>query len=154
MLEDLLIVGGIVVVLVMLKKRADAAGVATIPTALGISSAPSTSAAYQVNGTVGLSSYGFGSDVGPTTYIAPAPVVPPPPPFYGGTVGSVGSGGNPLGGALRAGVSAGTATTAPASYRAPTAVTSYRAATADTANRTATAIDPAALAARRAAGGR
>lgn len=120
-MEDLIIVVAVGVGLYLLKQHLDAnaqppagAGV-PIPTALGISTAPSTSAAYQTApaGTRWVMGIAAPSAGGSGTVPAPPPVPPPPPPFYGGGVGGVGSGGNPLGGALRAGISAGTGTTLP-----------------------------------------
>jgi hypothetical protein len=122
-MEDLLIVVGVGVGLYVLKKHLDAQnaaaaatagqGLSSIPTALGVSTAPTTSAAYQTAAPGTGWVMGYGSPPSSGTVPAPPPVPQPPPPFYGGTVGSVGSGGNPLGGALRAGVSAGTGTTVP-----------------------------------------
>ncbi len=118
-MEDVIIVGGIIVALWLLhrnEQQANPNGTA-IPTAMGISSAPSLSGGYQTlpPGFVQVGS----SPTSLSATVIPPPVPAPPPPYYGGTVGGVGSGGNPLGGSLRAGVSAGTGTTVP--YRAPTA---------------------------------
>jgi hypothetical protein len=136
-MEDLIIVAGIAVGLFLLKKHLDAvsAGASTtIPTALGLSTAPTTSAGYQVTAGGTMIVQGYPSSPSSSgTVPAPAPVQPPPPPFFGGTVGGVGSGGNPLGGSLRAGVSSGTGTTAPGGttmYNFQTGQTSYRAPTA------------------------
>ncbi len=119
-MEDLIIVVAVGVGLYLLKKHLDNAqtpiGVgAPIPTALGISTAPTTSAAYQTSSvSAQLNQVLIGANNGSAgTVPAPPPVPPPPPPFYGGGVGGVGSGGNPLGGSLRAGISFGTGTTVP-----------------------------------------
>ena len=116
-MKDALIVAGIVAVgWYLLKQRANAIAAAppSIPTALGVSTAPSVSGAYQVPSAATQLAPGYNllsPDAGPVTYVAPLPNVPPPPPYYGGTAGGAGSGGNPLGGQLRAGVSSGTGTT-------------------------------------------
>jgi hypothetical protein len=122
-MEDLLIVAVVGVGLYVLKKHLDAQnaaaaaaagqGTTSIPTALGVSTAPTTSAPYQTAPAGTGWVMGYGSPPSSGTVPAPPPVPQPPPPFFGGLVGSVGSGGNPLGGALRAGVSAGTGTTVP-----------------------------------------
>jgi hypothetical protein len=74
---------------------------------------------------------GYTSQSSGGTVPAPPPVPPPSPAFFGGLIGSVGAGGNPLGGSLRAGVSAGTGTTlAPGGttmYDFATGKVSYRA---------------------------
>lgn len=128
--EDILIVAGIGVAAWLLLRNSSTASNA-IPTALNLSTAPSVSGGYQslpsgyVDGIASPSSPALAS-----SYLSPLPVPSAPPPYYGGTAGGAGSGGNPLGGTLRAGVSAGTGTTV--SFRAtpvgtlppPTAITS------------------------------
>jgi hypothetical protein len=117
-MEDLIIVVAVGVGLYLLKKHLDnaqppaGAGV-PIPTALGISTAPTTSAAYQTAPSGTQFAMGYASQSPGGTVPAPPPVPQPPPAFYGGGVGGVGSGGNPLGGSLRAGISFGTGTTVP-----------------------------------------
>lgn len=116
-MRDAVIVAGILIGLYLLKKQTDATAAAaaagTIPTSGGISTAPTTSASYQTApDSTRVMGYGWQDVPSASGTVPPAPpVAPPPPPFYGGTSGTVGTGGNPLGGVLRAGVSSGTGTT-------------------------------------------
>jgi len=91
-----------------------------VPTSQGLATPTSVSGGALISGgyqTAPLSAaFGFGSPSSGAslpTVPAPPPAPPPPPAFWGGIAGSVGSGGNPLGGVLRAGVSMGTGTTTP-----------------------------------------
>jgi hypothetical protein len=123
-MEDFLIVGGIVIVLILLGKTCPGqAPTTSIPTASGnrvstpvlnglIPSPRSVSGGYQVAPpSVRLGSFGQTTGWSLPSVPAPPPAAgAPPPPFWGGTAGGVGSGGNALGGSLRAGVSVGTGT--------------------------------------------
>jgi hypothetical protein len=117
-MEDALIIGGIVLAYLLLRKGSISATVTTpgtpgdyVPTSS--SGGPLVSGGYQVTSQatqLGIGAFSYGT--GLPSYLAPPPVSAPPPPYYGGTGGTVGTGGTGLGGPVVAGVSTGTGTTA------------------------------------------
>lgn len=107
-MDDLLIIGGAVALLLLWKSGASAkaavtvapAGSDTIPFGFSISGGPQVSGGYQL--TAPGPTFGAGlapaTGVNLPTFIPPSPGAPPPPDFVGGAPGTAGSGGLPLGG--------------------------------------------------------
>jgi hypothetical protein len=119
-MEDVVIIAGVVLLVLWCQKKTPLVPTSTPapPVAKGIpiSVGPRryTSGGYAI--APASTQFFNGSGRSPFTLPsvpAPPPVQPPPPPFWGGRAGTVGSGGNGLGGPLRAGVSVGTGTTNP-----------------------------------------
>jgi len=97
------------------QKSSPASGVITPPLPGAVAS-PIIQGGLPVSGGYQLTPDGtmLASNVSPASLpsIPPPTTLPPPPPYVaGGIAGTVGTGGNPLGGVLRPGVSSGTATT-------------------------------------------
>lgn len=154
-MEDALIIGGIVLAFLLLRKGSVTVSTPSdvLPTSASLSGGALVSGGYQVIPPSTQLASGAVTPGSLPSYVAPPPVGAPPPPYYGGTGGTVGTGGAGLGGPVVAGVSVGTATTVtrvvngytrqitilgnapgtpastPTPYRAPTAGTPYRAPT-------------------------